>query len=49
MTETQKLSTEIDELANAAERLSRTAASSGNLLGPDRIEELSSLLRVPAR
>lgn len=34
---------EIDELVAVGERLSRLAAGSGSLLGPERVEELSSV------
>ena len=43
MADTQKLSNEVDALVQAAERLSREAASSQSQLGPERVEELSSI------
>jgi hypothetical protein len=44
MANTQKLiSEEVDALVQGAENLSREAATSGCSLGPDRIEELSSI------
>jgi hypothetical protein len=43
MTDTQKLGTEVDDLVNAAEQLSRAAASAGSQLGPEWIEMLSSI------
>ena len=43
MADTQKLITEVDALVQVAERLSREAASARAALGPERIQELSSI------
>jgi hypothetical protein len=43
MADTQKLTNEVDALVESVGRLSREAATSGRELGPERIEELSSI------
>ncbi|SRR6266498_2216748 len=43
MANTQKITTEIDDLVKTAERLAQDAANAGSELGPERIQELSSI------